>query len=63
VLQACSAADNSRVLEKAQRLAMDGTPKQAKYAARVLAYSKDADANCSDLVDVSRTSPIYKVST
>lgn len=34
-------------------MALEGTPKQAKYAARVLAYSKTADASCSDLVDVS----------
>jgi hypothetical protein len=47
-------ADNDRkVLEKAHKMAMEGTPKQAKYAARFLAYSKNADTVCSDLVDVS----------
>ena len=44
---------SSRVVEKAHRMAMEGTPKQAKYATRVIAYSKSADASCSDLVDVS----------
>ena len=42
-----------RVIEKAHAMAMEGTPKQAKYATRVIAHSKNADAACSDLVDVS----------
>lgn len=40
-------------MERAHRLAMEGTPKQAKYAARVLAYSKEADDRCLKLVEVS----------
>jgi len=51
-------ADNfRRVLEKAHKMAMEGTPKQAKYAVRFLAYSKNADTVCSDLVDVSCNEP------
>jgi len=43
---------NRRILDKAHKLAMEGTPKQAKYAARFLAFTKKDD-RCSDLVDVS----------
>lgn len=41
-----------RVLDKAHKLAMEGTPKQAKYASRFLAFTRKDD-RCSDLVDVS----------
>jgi hypothetical protein len=41
-----------RVLDKAHKLAMEGTPKQAKYASRFLAFTR-RDDRCSDLVDVS----------
>lgn len=41
-----------RVLDKAHKLALEGTPKQAKYASRFLAFTRKDD-RCSDLVDVS----------
>jgi hypothetical protein len=41
---------------------MEGTPKQAKYASRVLAYSKNPEAVCGDLVDVSYSPPVFGIS-
>jgi hypothetical protein len=40
-------------MQKAHKVAMDGTPKQAKYASRFLAFTSKADDLCSELVEVS----------
>lgn len=42
--------EDRRTLEKAMKLAFEGTPKQAKFATRFLAYSKHKDL-CSELIE------------
>lgn len=41
-----------RAAERAYSKATEGTPKQAKFAARCLTYSKSSDM-CAELLDVS----------
>lgn len=41
-----------KVLDKAHTVVMEGSPKQAKYAARFLAFTRNSDRTCSDLVEV-----------
>ncbi len=41
-----------RAAERAYAKALEGTPKQAKFATRYLAYSKSSEM-CTELLDVS----------
>lgn len=52
----------SRTIERATNVAQEGTPRQAKFATRFLARSKDAASHCSKLIDVSLWTFLERVS-
>ncbi|KAJ7145311.1 armadillo-type protein [Mycena crocata] len=43
---------DKRTLERIKRLAVEGTPQQAKFAARFLAFSKNKATVCTEVVDI-----------
>ncbi|KAK7046668.1 sister chromatid cohesion protein pds5 [Favolaschia claudopus] len=45
------APTDRRTLERIKRLALEGTPREAKFAARFLAFSKDKDVACMEVVE------------
>ncbi|XAO21334.1 hypothetical protein I312_100083 [Cryptococcus bacillisporus CA1280] len=45
------APSDNRTIERATNVAQEGTPRQAKFATRFLARSKDAATHCSKLID------------